>query len=359
MRSPPPRSLAAQLLLALPRKLVLLRASGLASSPCLASLIPCQRQQTLALPLAGGVLLPLPQARGAACPAGARCLASGETAMDGGQDGCLFSVDGRAASSRQAPAEVSLGDALLAELVDANMGRQFRTLKTALARLPKDGCEAEREELMTQRAAFEAAKALHMTKIPTADRMEVIKNVQCLALHEVQLPCLHRTAITNKEAMQMLSSNQVQPWAQTIWPFAWDDVTGHAWQPEKPLFARCLPEAESPDSDKQAFAQLWHGAIFCDAFVRRLNEASELPGNNTKPLEEACLALLQRAGPMDEIPEHLQAMVSAATSCLRGLLALCSPIPGLCGSCLGDVRMVAPGEGDGQLKLAALLPKVQ
>eukprot|EP00972_Heterocapsa_arctica_P113826 16439303-Heterocapsa_arctica.AAC.1 len=77
MRSPPPRSLAAQLLLALPRKLVLLRVPGLASSPCLAALMdatPCQRQQTLALPLAGGVLLPLPHARGAALPWGARCL---------------------------------------------------------------------------------------------------------------------------------------------------------------------------------------------------------------------------------------------------------------------------------------------
>eukprot|EP00972_Heterocapsa_arctica_P020798 3064548-Heterocapsa_arctica.AAC.1 len=79
-------------------------------------------------------------------------VASGETARDGGQDGCLLSMDGRPASPGQAPAEVTLGDVLLAELVDANMGRQFRTLKTALARLPKDGCEAEREELMTQRA---------------------------------------------------------------------------------------------------------------------------------------------------------------------------------------------------------------
>jgi hypothetical protein len=65
--------------------------------------------------------------------------------------------------------------ALLRELEHDNMGREFRTICTALKNLPSQGAEARRDELLGQQTAVEAIRSLQLWKLQKTDKSVYVK----------------------------------------------------------------------------------------------------------------------------------------------------------------------------------------
>lgn len=254
--------------------------------------------------------------------------------------------------SLAAPAEAKLKsgepltfqESLLLELIHDNMGREFRPLATALNKLPAAGEEFQRADLQGKISAVDAARALQLWKLGTAERKEIQKNTKYLAMFDIQLPPAHMAAICTKEACASLADGDVTRWLSIVAPLNWTGSNGSAWLPDRPTFEACLP-IHTTTCEKEVHDVLgsWLDALFGNPFMRALNLAGDPKTMDTKPMVSMLKKLLDRLGGV-EPPACYKDSVESALTLARGLLALTCPIPTVCQSSFDDVKFVCPSD---------------
>lgn len=158
-------------------------------------------------------------------------------------------------------------------------------------------------------------------------------NVETLELQGVRLPLQNQWVVNRRLLDGLLGDGKVDEWISALIP--WPIAKGN-WDAESPSF-RTSPLSEKADSDVVGkFKETWFATAFSDQWVRIFGIAEE----NPKPLADLCQKLLLAAA-AEPVPERYVGLLEPAMKVFRGLLALCSPLPGICNSGQQDVLYVS------------------
>ena len=224
----------------------------------------------------------------------------------------------------------------------------------ALKTLP-DSEEILRADLELRRSLFDAATALQLKKIASADVAQIGKHCNTLLVQGITLPLSHCLEITKRVACVALADGDFLKWQKHI-SLATSDTSGSsdggtmAWTVEEPTFGDCLAlwqqprHRREPDAEGQ-FQEAFLGCCLTDQFLKLVSKASGTAGEiDVAPLLDICGAFLKEWQRCKEesLPAGPKAVVLSVVRVMRGLAALCSPIPAIYGSSLEDVQFIMP-----------------
>ena len=200
--------------------------------------------------------------------------------------------------------------------------------------MPNDASDVYRAELEGNVTAVACAQSLHIKKISMSLLGELSKNVAYLELRGVPLPVEHKIAITSRCATVWLEDGNVLKWCSCLKMQACQE-----WSFAAPTFGDVLFQTDAEplqlsDEEMKFFENTVHQTVICDGFIRKMS-ASEVDNSRAKEFS----SMLKQALEVLDVETSLPG-VNAVIRCFRGLLALSSPIPGIGGSSLEDVKFV-------------------
>lgn len=219
----------------------------------------------------------------------------------------------------------------------------------ALERLPEDGSEELRQEYESTIAFCQAAMHLQLDKLPRVDLKEAAKHAQLLMLGGYSLPTQHQQLLSRRVAQQALEDNNLDHWVHTLSLVPQEGV----WSFEAPNFCYCDVLGGTPNPDGPGETHQWRKAVVGGMVLRLVARIGEEAGSSgdrapaqsalDADLTKICQTFLEA---FDSWKPHLdQEMCHFAmpvVHVMRGLLALCSPVPQLDTCSMDDVNYIYP-----------------
>ena len=194
-------------------------------------------------------------------------------------------------------------------------------------------------------AAVACAQNLQIKKISIATMSELSKNASLLTLRGVSLPLEHKIAITSRYAILSSEDGEMAKWSSAL-----RMKPKKEWTIAAPTFGDALRNfdlgapLQLSEPDAANFSNVLHQTVICDVFLRKMT-ASEGDIQKAREFSTMLVQALENLT-VQETPtcEGVESpAVDFIMSCLRGILALVSPIPGIGGSTLADVTFVTSG----------------
>ena len=197
---------------------------------------------------------------------------------------------------------------------------------------------------MIQKA--DACKTLQLPDMRTVAVPELSKAVKLLERNHVHLPTNQVIEITGRlvrARFEAISAEKMADWACSTWPFPSNAQA--PWVSEDASFASCWTYFNE-DTDKEGnklemvFKKVWYETVFSEVWVRAFLAAGkeEDSGENILSFATALLKEYENGDRDDQLPEWAH----SAVSIMRAIVALVSPVPGLHGAKLRDVKYLIP-----------------
>ena len=225
-------------------------------------------------------------------------------------------------------------------LLGWNAGREMKGLERRMHGLSPDQSE-ELALLETTLQCGRVSTALQIPNLNKSEYGEMIKNVNFMILNGYILPCLHKVHVNRRYANRELQEREILLWIECI---SLKEASGE-WSTSKATWASCLQEADALAADKpEEVIEVWFGSVFCDAWIRIFNKASEGDESAMDLLATTAENFVIRTGG-DTPAKNLKPALDVAVKVMRGVLCMASPVPGVAGSDLEDLNYVFPPEG--------------